>query len=255
MRTILAILLTVTCLAIPAFAQDLTADQIVDKSLDNNAMGFQSGRASLTLKVEDAKGTKRERSLDVRSKKINNQTHTLVSLTAPQELRGQAFLFAERDGDDDVWMYMPAFKVTRRVEAGQKNGAFLGSHFTYADLESRDMKDATHEKLPDEKIGSEDVFVIKATPKPGSASEWSHVISYIRKSDFMPLRVRFYDKQDKVDRTIFIEKLGKGTDGKTHVEQMTLRPAAGGFTTIVISNLQTDVELPDSIFSRDQLGK
>lgn len=258
MRTTLAFVITsllALTLTTPAFADPLTANQIIDRSLDHNAIGFDAGSAQLTLKVEDAKGATRERSIDVKSKKINDVGHTLVTLTAPQEVRGQAFLFVDRAGEDDVWMYLPAFKVTRRVEGGQKNGAFLGSHFTYADLESRDLDDATYEKLPDEKIGKDDVYVVKATPKPGSTSSWSSVVSYIRQSDFMPLRVRFYDGSGKVDRTIFIEKLDTTSDGKTYVQQMTLRPAAGGFTTIVISNLRRDAELPDSIFSRDQLGK
>lgn len=36
----------------PAVAQEPTADEIIDKALDQNAMGFQSGKAQLTLTIE-----------------------------------------------------------------------------------------------------------------------------------------------------------------------------------------------------------
>ena len=238
-----------------AFAEEPTAQQIIDEALDQNAMGFQSGKAQLTLTIEDKKGGKRVRSLEVKSKKIADLGRTLVTLTAPKEVRGQAFLFAEQKGEDDVWMYLPAFKVTRRIEGGQKNGSFLGSHFTYADLESRDLKDADYTKLPDEKIGADAVYVVKAVPKKGTKSDYTHVITYVRKSDYTPLKVKFFGKGKKLEKTIFVEKLDKTSDGETYAKQMTLRPAAGGFTTLTIDAIETKTELPDSVFSKDQLGK
>lgn len=243
--------------AAPAAAQSSSpsADEIMDKALDQNAMGFQSGKAQLTLTIEDAKGSKRVRSLDVKSKQLTGLTRTLVTLTAPKEVRGQAFLFAEQKGEDDVWMFLPAFKVTRRIEGGQKNGAFLGSHFTYADLESRDLKDADYQRLPDEKIASDEVYVVKATPNKGATSDYTSIINYVRKSDFMPLKVKFFGKGDKLEKTIFVEKLDKTSEGQTYAKQMTLRPQSGGFTTLQIDALETSSELPDSIFSKDQLGK
>ena len=251
--SVLFVLLTSLASA-SAFAEEPTADQIIDKALDQNAMGFQSGKAQLTLTIEDAKGAKRVRSLEVKSKQVGELGRTLVTLTAPKEVRGQAFLFAEQTGEDDVWMFLPAFKVTRRIEGGQKNGAFLGSHFTYADLESRDLKESTYEKLPDEKIGADAVYVIKATPKAGVKSDWASVVTYVRKTDFIPLKLKFFGKSGKAERTIFVEKIDKTSDGQTYAKQMTLRPVAGGFTTIQISALET-ADLPDSLFTKEQLGK
>lgn len=257
MKTIAATLLAATFLfaARPARAAEPTADEIIDKALDQNAMGFQSGKAQLTLTIQDSSGGKRVRSLEVKSKKIADLGRTLVTLTAPKEVRGQAFLFAEQKGEDDVWMYLPAFKVTRRIEGGQKNGSFLGSHFTYADLESRDLKESTYERLPDEKVAKDEVYVVKATPKKGAKSDYTEVISYVRKSDYIPLKIKFFGKGKKLEKTIFVEKLDKTSDGQTYVKQMTVSPASGGFTTLNIDALETGTELPDSMFSKDQLGK
>lgn len=255
MKKLLSILIVLVTFTITSSASAQSAREIVDRALDRNAMGFQTGRAQITLKVQDQKGSARVRSLDVKSKEIDDHVHTVVTLTAPKDVRGQAFLFVERSGEDDVWMHLPAFKVTRRVEGGQKSGAFLGSHFTYADLESRDLREGEYERLPDEKIGSDDVYVVRSTPRKGERSDYTSVIVYVRKSDYIPLKIRFVGKGDRPVKTLFVEKLDKTSDGETYAKQMTLRPAGGGFTTLLVNALQSGADLPDSAFTRDALGK
>lgn len=243
-----------------AQAQDKgpSAQEIVDKMLDNNnSLGFQAGRAQLSLLIEDKTGERRVRSLDVKSKNFDGATRTVVKLTEPKEVKGQAFLFAaNKAAEDDVWMFLPAFKVTRRIEGSNKKGAFLGSHFTFADLESRDVKDSAHKRLEDEKIAKDEVFVIESTPKDASKSDYGKVVSFIRKDDYVPLKVRFYDKDGKSElKTIFVERLDKDSKGKSYVKQMTLRAKSGGYTTLKIDALDENAQLPDAIFSKDEFGK
>ncbi len=259
-RTISWLLLVTLFVPMSAFAGGTkghkTAKEIIDAARDKNSLGFSAGEASLELIIEDKTGNRRVRALDVKSKKIDGATHTLVKLTAPKEVKGQAFLFAEnKKGEDDVWMFVPAFKVTRRIEGSQKNGSFLGSHFTYADLESRQIHGAHYKRLKDAKIGKNAVYVIESSPKKGTDSDYAKVVSYIRKSDYMPLKMRFYDKDGEVTKTLFVEKLDKTKKGQSYVKQMTLRPKGGGFTTIKIDSLKSDADLPDALFSKNQLGK
>lgn len=243
-------------LALPALAAEMSASDIIDKALETNSLGFSEGQAEMSLIIEDKAGNRRVRKLDVHSKKVDDATRTRVELTAPKELRGQSFLFAENtSGADDVWMYVPAFKVTRRIEGSDKDSAFLGSHFTFADLESRGLKHANYKRLEDDKIGKHEVYVIESTPKKGAESEYGKVTAYIRKSDYMPLKLKFYDGTDDLMKTLFVEKLDETDSGKTYVERMTLRPEGGGFTTIKIAGLDSEADIPDSAFSRDQLGK
>ena len=174
--------------------------------------------------------------MNVKSRKMEDQsTRTLVTLSAPKEVKGQAFLFSENTaGEDDVWMFVPAFGVTRRIEGGQKKGSFLGSHFTYADLESRDVKGGEYKKLKDETIGKMDVFVVSASPSKDTKSDYTKVIMYVRKKDYIPVKMKFFDKSKSVAKTLFVEKLDTTADGKTYAKQMTLRPAEGGYTSIRI---------------------
>ena len=234
----------------------LTADQIMERAVERNSLGFEAGHAQMTLEVYDRAGEKRERRLDVKSKRAGQRGRTLVTLTAPAEVRGQAFLFIENaDAEDDVWMHVPAFNVTRRIEGNQKRGAFLGTHFTYADLESRDLKEANYRMLPEEKIGEVEVYVIESQPKRPAQSDYARVVSYVRKTDFIPMRIRFFGKDNKLDKTLFVEQLDKTEEGTTYIRRMTARSERGGYTTIIINGLDTKTEIADAIFNREQLGR
>ena len=237
-----------------------SAPQIIDAMVDKRgSLGVSSGQATLRLLTEDRTGDKRARTMELRAKKVDGRGRTLVKLTSPKEVAGQSFLFAETANeaeDDDVWMYLPAFGVTRRVEGSQKRGSFMGTHFSFADLESRDVQQADLKRLDDETIGAHKVYVIEATPKRGADSEYGRVVVYVRQSDEMLLKMRFYDKDAKTEaKTLFVEKIGKTASGSPTIEQMTLRSTLGGYTTIVVEAANEGADLPDTLFLKDQLGK
>lgn len=238
-------------------AKEMSAQQVVDKMLDqNNSLGVDQGQAQLTLLVEDRTGEKRKRVIEVSGKESEKGGRTRVKLLAPAEVKGQAFLFWEnKAGDDDVWMFLPAFSVTRRIEGSQKKGAFLGTHFTFADLESRDIRKAEHKRLEDAKIGKSAVFVIESTPSKSADSDYGKVTSFVRQSDYMPLKFKFYGKDGKdVIKTIFVEKIDKTAKGQPYIKQMTLRSKQGGYTTIMLDSVKEDIELADSLFDKDNFG-
>jgi outer membrane lipoprotein-sorting protein len=236
--------------------EEASAETIVERALQKNSMEFDSGTAQMTLRIEDRNGDRSERAMTVKSREIDGAVRTLVELTSPEELKGQSFLFAENDeGSDDVWMYVPAFSVTRRIEGSKKQGAFLGSHFTYSDLESRDVERAKYERKEDGTVGDNEVYVIEATPEESVASEYGKVELFIRKSDHVPLRFRFYDKEDEKVKTLFVRKLDETEEGRTYIKQMEMHAEQGGYTRLTIEGLNPGAEVPASAFNKDQLGK
>lgn len=253
----LAVAASLVSISVPAFAgDDDDAADIVEKALERNSLEFDSGKAVMHLVIEDQNGDRSNRSMEVNTKEIDGRLRTLIELTAPDEIKGQSFLFAENEkGQDDVWMFVPAFKVTRRIEGNKKNGAFLGSHFTYNDLESRDVEQASYDKKDDDKIGEHPVHVIESTPKASVESEYGKVVVYVRKKDDVPLKFKFYDDSGDLLKTLFVEKLDETGSGKKYIKQMQMRSEKGGYTRIEIESIDTDAEFPDAKFSKEQLGK
>lgn len=253
-RALFALLVVV--LAAPVFAQDgLTADAIIDQALDTDALGFQTGEVTMTLIIQDDSGESRERRLLVRGMDADGGSRALVRVIAPAEQAGQSYLFRENsDSEDDVYVFLPALDdAPRRISGSQKNGSFMGTHFTYADLETRDVRDSTYNRLPDETIGTFPVYVIDATPSADADSDYSRVRLWIRHGDFIPLRTRFFDDDGAEAKTIFTEETAED-DGRVYVRRMTLRPADGGATTMILDAVDFGADVSSAEFTPQNLA-
>lgn len=237
-----------------AMAESPSAQEIMDRALDTESIGFRSGEISMTLIIQDRSGDSRERRLAIRGLREDDRSRALVRVTGPAEIAGQSYLFRENPGgDDDVYVYLPAVDESpRRIAGSQRNSSFMGTHFTFADLQSRDLRDATYERRADETIGRFEVYVIDAFPTASTESDYARVRAWIRKDDDIPLRVRFFDADDNERRTLFTEELGDH-DGRTYVRRMTLRPAEGGATTMIINEIDMDAEIGRAEFSPQNL--
>lgn len=239
-----------------AVAEEPDAEEIVDRAVEKHSFEFESGRSEIELVVEGDDGDRSEKKMVSKTKLFDGQPRTLIELTHPEDLKGQSFLFAQNEGEsDDVWMYVPAFEVTRRIEGSKKQGAFLGSHFTYADLESRDIQRADYDKKGDDEIGDHEVYVIEATPTSDEESNYGSVELYVRKSDFVPLKFIFRDDSGDEVKRLLVTRVGTTDDGRKYLKQMKMKSERGGYSVVTIESIDPNVDLPDSIFSKEQLGK
>jgi outer membrane lipoprotein-sorting protein len=239
-----------------AAAEEPDAQEIVDRSIEKHSFEFESGRTEMKLVVEGDDGDRSEKKMVSKTKLFDGEPRTLIELTHPEDLKGQSFLFARNEeGSDDVWMYVPAFEVTRRLEGSKKQGAFLGSHFTYADLESRDVQRADYKKKGEDEVGNHDVYVIEATPTSSEQSDYGSVELYVRKSDFVPLKFIFRDDSGDVIKRLLVTRVGSTDDGRKYLKQMKMKSRKEGYSVVTIESIEPDVDLPDSIFSKEQLGK
>lgn len=191
-------------------AGGLTAQQIVDKALDHSYLGPDGAQAEVTMVLTSARGTQRTRRLTVWSHKQGKRVRSLVRITAPPDVAGTSFLLTERPGGgDDMHLYIPAQKRTRRLVGRARRGRFLGSDFTYADMEVRELKNATYRRLADESIGRLRCYVIEATPKAGSDSQYGKVVAWIRQDNFVAIRLNMHDGRGTLQKQLFVRRLGR----------------------------------------------
>jgi hypothetical protein len=238
----------------PTVQDELSADEIVERALDTNTLGFQSGEVQLSMIIQDRHGDLLERRLNIRSMTDEaDQSHALVRLLAPAELAGQSYLFIENpDGEDDVWMYLPALDdAPRRIRGSEKDQQFLGSNITYADLESRDIEEGEYTRLPDEEIAGFPVWVIDAVAED---SEYTSIRLWIRKSDYVPLRIRFFGRGGVVEKTLFTEQVDT-QQGRIYVRRMTMVDREETATTMVVEAVDFEASVEASEFTRENLTR
>ena len=236
----------------PARAQaDLTAQQIVERMLNQDAFGWDEAETTVRMTLVDAKGTRTERVMENLRRRKNGQLQSIVRFRSPQEVAGTAFLMLDRGdkGESEQHIYLPGLKRTRRIVGREREGSFMGSDFTYADMERRDTRASTHKRLPDEDLSGVKAFVLESTPTKESGSTYSKIETWVRQDNYLPLRIRFYDKGGKLLKTFYTKRV-RTIDGRPVImESQMVNKQSGHTTELVVDNLRPRKDLPDAEFT------
>jgi outer membrane lipoprotein-sorting protein len=238
-------------LAGPAHAQaDLTADQIVERMLKQDAFGWDEAETTVRMTLVDAKGTRTERVMENLRRSKNGLQQSIVRFRSPQEVAGTAFLMIDREkGETEQHIYLPGLKRTRRIVGREREGSFMGSDFSYADMERRDTRSATQKRLPDEDLSGVKTFVLESTPKKDAGSTYSKIETWVRQDNYLPLRIRFYDKGGKLVKTFYTKRI-RTLDGRPVImESQMVNKQSGHSTELVVDNLKPRTDIPDSAFT------
>ena len=249
------------CLPMSLWAgEDLSAEKIIDKSYNHNVFDFDSATADMKmiLIVKDTKVVE-ERKVRVKASRKDDRTRSVLHFVEPEDVSGMAFLYLDnKDRNDDQWLYMPALKkaIRKGGESG-KSESFIGTQFTYGDMESREVTDYKHKKLPDEKIGPFDCYVIESIPKDTKKVQYGKLLTWVEKSTFIPRRVIFHEikNPDKILKVMSAEKV-ETVDGKTVITQTTMRNMKNHKATrLVIENINTKATIPEEDFTVERITK
>lgn len=234
----------------------LTARQIVDKALHHNTLGPEGSVAQVTMILTSSRGTQRERRLTVWSQKKGKQTRSLVRITAPPDVAGTSFLLTGQAGrGDDMHLFIPSLNRTRRIVGRARQGQFLGSDFTYADMETRELKEATHRRLPDEKIGRFPCYVIEATPKPGTDSQYLKVVAWIRQDNFVAIRLNMHDPKGQLLKQLFVRRIGRENGRLVIKESRMVNKREGTSTLLRLDSSRPLSGRTDDIFTVRNLAR
>ena len=125
LTVILTILFTFSSLTAQ---ESLTAKQIADKSF--NATKLAGSEAVSTMTIIDSKGRERVRKIAQVTKLYQNgdTEKKLIRFLSPADVKGTGLLtYDYNDKDDDMWLYMPALRKTRRIISSEKAKSFMGS--------------------------------------------------------------------------------------------------------------------------------
>ncbi len=187
---------------------DLTAEQIVDKMIDQDPLGYGGAESHLAMALVNDRGQESKRKLFMKSRKDDKTRRLFVRFQSPSDVAGTSFLGIDDDGDRTQWLYLPAVGKSRRISGKQRNAAFVGTDYSYADLDNRDIDDSSKERLADEKVGKEDCFVVEVKPT-SSESAYARVDLWIAKDSYLPMRIRFFDSADTEIKRLTVQEVKK----------------------------------------------
>lgn len=242
--------LAVTLFTLPAFAAGPSATDIAKSILESNGFSWDGAKTKMKMILVEKKGSKRERSMVIMGRRHKGRLQTVVRFRSPGDVAGTAFLMLEKkNGKSEQHIYLPGLKRTRRIVGRERQGSFMGSDFNYVDLRRPAVSEGKHKRLDDDKIGSSPTYVIESRPKKPKKAPYSKVVTWVRKSDSVPLRTRFYDKKGKLLKTLYARKIKK-LEGRPVVSRARMENHQTGHATeLVVESVERRDNLPDTAFT------
>ncbi len=180
-----------------------------------------------------------------------------VTIDAPQQERGTAFLLIEREGEDEMFSYLPEYRKVRRITSRAITGSFLGSDLSYEDFQEIQglAEHARVERLADASLAGRPVYVLEAIAAEGSSSEYERVRSYFDRESCVLMRAELTGRG--VDREVEVAWSDVERVGERWIpKRLTLRDREKSTETrLSILETEWDVELPDRLFTETELSK
>jgi outer membrane lipoprotein-sorting protein len=233
-----------------------SAAEIVQNVLESDPWGLTKGEVKANAILTDKRGTRRELSFTAASRRHDPPlSKSIVRFSAPPDLAGAGFLqIQHRDGDDDRFLFLPALKRSRRISGSLRGSAFMGTDFSFADLDRRDLRDSQAKTLGSEKIGSTLCYHVDVVPRRAD-SQYSHLEMWVRSDNFLLLRSNMYDMANVLIKTFEAREVRR-VSGNWFVSKSLMRDVKNQHTTLlVLQSIIADTQIPDEEFTVRALEK
>ena len=173
----------------------------------------------------------------------------LIQFQEPAEVKGVGLLtLSHASRPSEQWFYTPAIDRDRRVAKQEKSTRFLGTHFTYEDMEERDVAAYTYARLEDDAVSGALCFKIEAVPAPMEESQYSKLVFWVLKDRYVTIRVSAF--VEGALRRVFEGSDVREVSGVPIVHAWSLtdtkRP---GTTRLVVENVHVNPEVPGTLFT------
>lgn len=249
--TLAFILLSSFCLR----AQDARAiSEKASKSINLDAMEMVS-----TLKIISPAGEERIRTISTATRKFGDISKMIMKFIEPADVRGTTLLvFDYENKDDDLWIYLPALRKTRRIVSGEKGKNFMGSEFTNADMSKPNLNDFNYKLLGEETLDGELCWKIESTCTNENLEDeygFSKQVSFIEKDSYLAHKIEYYDLDGELLRVQTISNYQKQVNGGYFAFYMEMKNVQNNRRSVmIVDKFQLGSNLSESQFSPAMLG-
>ena len=244
MKTInLLFSLTVMLITGSLFAQN--AQSIVAKA-DVVVNAPQDQKATMIMILTDKNGHEKTRETTFLQK---GDEKRIMRFTAPADQKGIAFLSLP---DDIQYLYMPAFHKVRRIASHVKNTKFAGTDFTYDDLSSFEYAKEYDAKQLDE---DDTHWIMELIPKPDVNKDYGKLKMSIRKDNYYPEKIEYYDKGGNLWKVMERRKINKIGKYWFSMEFEIKDLKEEHSTKMVLNDVEFDTGIEDKVFTQRYLKR
>src|SRR5215471_6312478 len=197
MNRALSIFIALVLLAPGVAAQD--ARSIVQEAQKRS--NSKSQRYEGTLQVIDSKSKISEKRWLFERIGSHGNSKSVLRFTAPAEVKGVALLIVNHaDRSSDQWMWTPAIARERRIALQDRSTRFLGTDFSFEDLEERDVDQYDFHFVGEETIDGAPCWRIESRPRQTKTSQYTLSHIWIRKDNYVAAQYENFVKDQLVRR-------------------------------------------------------
>jgi hypothetical protein len=168
----------------------------IAKEADRRDIGWGNSRAELVMVLKNAQGQSAKRQMRMSQLEGSGDgDKSLIVFDWPKDIDGTALLtWSHKAGDDDQWLFLPALRRVKRISSSNKSGSFVGSEFSYEDLNSQEVEKYKYKYLRDEACGPLQCFVMDRYPVD-PRSGYTRQIVWIDKKEYRVQKTEYYDRK------------------------------------------------------------
>ena len=229
----------------------LTGDELAQQ-IDERKIPIDS-KVDLLMTLTNKKG--KARTFSLRSINKDDGAKQMIWFLSPPDDKGVSFLKMEHDDrDDEMRMWLPAFKKIRRISAKKRSDSFMGSDMSFEDLSSRQLDEFIFTLIGQEVYDSISCYLLESIPKGNIRTEYSQHITWVDSTLLIPLKEESYDKFGQLlKEKYFSYTIIKEFQilSKIHVTNIQKHHS----TTLNFDNIELDTGVEDNLFHERYLKR
>ncbi|MBM4342087.1 MAG: outer membrane lipoprotein-sorting protein [Deltaproteobacteria bacterium] len=245
-------------LSLPALgADDPAARKVLQATNDRNASGFQAGQSKTSVTLTLASGkSKTWLTLSRVLRGKDGRLKSRVTFLEPADAVGTELLILEEGGGAaSQYLWLPKTGRLRRISGSQRNEAFMGTDFSFGDLQGRGLQTGEAKLAGSEAIGGApctriDVAIVDGQDAYGKVQLW------IDERLWLARQINFFDKAGAHVKTLVVDQVQAGEPGRTVMKKFRMiNHLRNSVTTVETRDVDQKTPLPESMFVPEALGK
>ena len=242
----------------------LTAREILDKTkaLEDTSRHWVDRAQRMTLKIYSAGSDERRREIVAYTKRYpGDEEKTISFILVGAEVKGVGFLqWTHKSREAEQWLYLPELRRTRQISARLRDESFVGTDFTYRELEILEdvlrwsEDEASAKLLGDESIGGIACAMIELRPKQAGIP-YQGMVLWMDRDKLVPRKFDFSDREGAHVKTLTLDDVRDlATIPTPHrLEMQNLKK--GSHTVVELTEVTYNVGLSDELFTQRQLER
>ncbi len=223
----------------------------VDQRPDGHSM-VTAG--TMVLKSPDSKPRTRRYFL-FRRDTDDGGKQTLIRFTAPADISGTGLLVHDDpNAASDEWIYLPALGRVRRISSSRLGGRFVGSDVYYEDLQTRHVSEDRHRLTGEATVHGIRCKIVESVPNDPANSVYTKRVSWIDPHTLLPLRVDYYQGNEKPSKRLEARKIERIDGFWTMTDSVMTDLESGSTTRLTMERVHYNQKLPASLFNTRTLA-